>query len=150
MALQADAGNVFRERLGHSHPASYPYVLRYKEENARRLAVPAAIEGAITIPWRVVMAGRDLDTLVHSDAVHNLAPPPDTTLFPEGTATSWVRPGRAVWRYRNAKSWSTYNTTMPFTRMLAGHADYTPVVFGERAYALTPCLRGVRVQGIHR
>ena len=25
-----------------------------------------------------------------------------------------------------------YNVTVPFTRMLAGHADYTPVVFGER------------------
>jgi alpha-glucosidase len=275
MALQADAGNVFRERLGHSHPASYPYVLRYKEENAKRLAVPAAIEGVMTTPWRVVMAGRDLTTLVNSDAVHNLSPTPDRKLFPQGTATPWVRPGRAVWRYldggentfegikefsrlagelgfeyqvveglwqkwtpdqlkelieysrarnvgiflwrhsntlydpvarralfesvskagavglkvdfldheakevidlyhailrdaaefklminfhgankpagesrtwpnemtregiyglehRNAKSWSTYNATMPFARMLAGHADYTPVVFGER------------------
>ncbi len=275
MALQADAGNIFRERLGHSHPASYPYVLRYKEENAKRLAIPAAIDGVITTTWRVVMAGRDLNTLVNSDAVHNLAHPPDKKLFPEGTATPWVRPGRAVWRYldggentfegikefsrlagelgfeyqvveglwqkwtpdqlkelieysrarnvgiflwrhsntlhdpvarrelfesvskagavglkvdfldheakvvidlyqailrdaaefklmidfhgsnkpagesrtwpnevtregiyglehRNAKSWSTYNTTMPFARMLAGHADYTPVVFGER------------------
>src|SRR5438067_12632078 len=25
-----------------------------------------------------------------------------------------------------------HNTTLPFTRFLAGHADYTPVHFGER------------------
>ena len=29
-------------------------------------------------------------------------------------------------------AWAEFNTTMPFARMLAGHADYTPVVFGER------------------
>jgi alpha-glucosidase len=275
MALQADTGNVWRERLGHSHPPSYPYVLRYKEDNAKRLSVPATIEGPITTPWRVVMVGRNLDTLVNSDAVHNLAPPPDPRLFPDRGATDWIRPGRAVWRYldggensfegikefsrlagelgfeyqvveglwqkwtddqvkelveysrarhvgiflwrhsntlqdpaarrelfekvskagvvglkidffdheakevidlyhailrdaaeyrlmvnfhgankptgesrtwpneitregiyglehRSAKSWATFNATMPFVRMLAGHADYTPVVFGER------------------
>ena len=27
---------------------------------------------------------------------------------------------------------SIHNTTLPFTRFLAGHADYTPVHFGER------------------
>ena len=27
---------------------------------------------------------------------------------------------------------SMHDTTLPFTRMLAGHADYTPVHFGER------------------
>ena len=275
MALQADGGNVFRERLGHSHPPSYPYVLRYKEDNAQRLAVAAAIDGPITTPWRVVLVGRTLDALVNSDAIHNLSPPADRRWFPDGMATSWVRPGRAVWRYldggensfdgikefsrlagelgfeyqvveglwqkwtpeqlrelieysrqqkvgiflwrhsntlrdpaarrklfedvsragavglkvdfldheakevidhyhdilrdaaefklmvnfhgankpagesrtwpnevtregifglehRSVKEWATFNTTMPFTRMLAGHADYTPVVFGER------------------
>ena len=25
-----------------------------------------------------------------------------------------------------------HDATLPFTRMLAGHADYTPVLFGER------------------
>jgi len=27
---------------------------------------------------------------------------------------------------------ATHNTTLPFTRFLAGHADYTPVHFGDR------------------
>jgi alpha-glucosidase len=34
--------------------------------------------------------------------------------------------------HRRMEAWATFNTTFPFTRMLAGHADYTPVVFGDR------------------
>jgi alpha-glucosidase len=30
------------------------------------------------------------------------------------------------------EAWGGFNATFPFVRMLAGHADYTPVVFGER------------------
>lgn len=99
MMLQADGHGSFAERLGHAVPASYPYTLRYGEDNAKRLAVPAAIEGTITTPWRVVLAGKSLDALVNSDAIHDLAPPPDRRLFPQGIRTSWLRPGRAVWRY---------------------------------------------------
>ena len=33
---------------------------------------------------------------------------------------------------RRTPAWAEHNTTVPFTRLLAGHADYTPVVFGER------------------
>jgi len=34
--------------------------------------------------------------------------------------------------HRNAPAWAEFNTTFPFARMLAGHADYTPVIFGDR------------------
>src|SRR5713226_48618 len=34
--------------------------------------------------------------------------------------------------YRSMNLRSVHNTTLPFTRFLAGHADYTPVHFGER------------------
>lgn len=34
--------------------------------------------------------------------------------------------------YRSINLRSTHNTTLPFTRFLAGPADYTPVHFGER------------------
>jgi alpha-glucosidase len=97
--LQADGRGGFVERLGHAVPASYPYTLRYGEDNAKRLAAPAAIEGPITTPWRVVLLGRDLQALVTSDAIPSLVPPPDPKLFPQGVATPWLRPGRAVWRY---------------------------------------------------
>jgi alpha-glucosidase len=99
MALQSDGQRGYRERLGHSHPPNYPFKLRYGDENIKRLSVPAGIDGPITTPWRVVLVGRDLNTLVNSDAIHNLCPPPDKKLFPEGIRTSWLRPGRAVWRY---------------------------------------------------
>lgn len=99
MALQSDGQRSYRERLGHSHPPNYPFKLRYGDENIKRLSVPAAIDGPITTPWRVVLVGRDLNTLLNSDAIHNLAAPPDKKLFPRGVHTSWLRPGRAVWRY---------------------------------------------------
>lgn len=99
MMLQADGAGGFQERLGHAVPASYPYELRYGKENAARLAVPAAVEGPITTPWRVILVAADLSTLVNSDAVASLSAPPDPKLFPEGIRTSWLRPGRAVWRY---------------------------------------------------
>src|SRR5207302_558058 len=53
----------------------------------------------ITTPWRVVMVGKDLNTLVNSTILPNLCPPPDPKLFPEGIHTAWIRLGRAVWRY---------------------------------------------------
>jgi len=104
MMLQADGQGGFVERLGHAVPPSYPYTLRYGEENAKRLAVPAAIVGPITTPWRVVLVGRDLNTLVTSDAIPSLNPPPDPRLFPQGMKTEWLRPGRAVWRYLDGPS----------------------------------------------
>ncbi len=122
MALQADGANRFREQLGHSHPPSYPYVLRYKEDNAKRLAVAASIDGEITTPWRVVLVGRTLDALVNSDAVHNLAPPADKKLFPDGVATSWVKPGRAVWRYLDGGE-NTFEGIKEFSR-LAGELGF--------------------------
>ncbi|MGH3119063.1 MAG: glycoside hydrolase family 97 catalytic domain-containing protein [Gaiellales bacterium] len=99
MALQSDGTGALRERLAHAHPPGYPFTLRFGEEEAKRLANPAAIDGTITTPWRVVIIGSDLNTLVNSDVVHNLAAPPDPKLFPQGIRTAWLRPGRAVWRY---------------------------------------------------
>jgi alpha-glucosidase len=104
MMLQADGRGGFAERLGHAVPPSYPYTLRYGEENAKRLAVPAAIVGPITTPWRVVLVGRDLNTIVNADAIPSLNPPPDPRLFPQGMKTEWLRPGRAVWRYLDGPS----------------------------------------------
>jgi len=104
MMLQADGQGGFVERLGHAVPPSYPYTLRYGEENAKRLAVPAPIVGEVTTPWRVVLVGEDLNALVTSDAIASLNPPPDPRLFPQGMGTAWLRPGRAVWRYLDGPS----------------------------------------------
>src|SRR3954453_15034368 len=99
MALKAGGRRGFEIVLGHNHPVSYPYKLRYTEEDIQRLAKPAAMTGPITSPWRVVLLGNDLNTLVNSDLVSSLSPPPDPALFPDGPRTAWVKPGRAVWQY---------------------------------------------------
>jgi alpha-glucosidase len=98
MSLQADGNLGFAARLGHAQPVSYPFTLRYKAD-VGRLARPAAMTGPITSPWRVVMVGPDLNTLVNCDIVQNVSPPPDRTLFPQGLDTGWIKPGRAVWRF---------------------------------------------------
>ena len=99
MALEADGRRGWIVGLGHRQPLNYPYELRYGREEAKRLATPAAIEGTITTPWRVVLVGRDLNTLVGSDILPNLCPPADPQLFPQGMNTPWVEPGLAVWDY---------------------------------------------------
>jgi len=98
MGLQADGEGGFHVRLGHAVPASYPFRLRYKED-VERLSKPASVSGTIRTPWRIVIIARDLNALVNSDLIHNVADPPDPKLFPQGAKTEWIRPGRAVWAY---------------------------------------------------
>lgn len=98
MAFQADAAGALHARLGHSVPTTFGFRSRYAQD-VERLTHPAAIQGPITTPWRIVMIGADLNALVNSDIVHNVAPPPDPKLFPDGIKTPWIKPGRAVWSY---------------------------------------------------
>jgi len=99
MALESDGKRGWIVGLGHRQPLNYPFELRYGRDEGKRLGKPAAVSGTITTPWRVVMVGRDLNTLVNSTILPNLCPPPDPRLFPDGIKTSWIKPGRAVWRY---------------------------------------------------
>lgn len=121
MGLRADGRRGFREVLGHAVPASYPFRLRY-EADVERLTRPAALEGTITAPWRVIMVGRDLHTLVVSDILHNLADPPDPALFPAGMRTDWIKPGRAVWKYLDGGE-NTFEEMKEFSR-LAGELGF--------------------------
>lgn len=116
MALQSDGKNGFMLQLGHKHPASYPYILRYKEENAARLTGIAVVKGTISTPWRVILAGKDLNTIVNSDALYSLCPPPDKKLFPEGSDTKWVKPGRAVWKYLDGGGDGTLTVMKQFSK----------------------------------
>src|SRR4029453_13100110 len=121
MGLQADGTGGFEARLGHSHPPSYPFRLRFKDE-IERMARPASVAGVITTPWRIVMAALDLNTLVNSDIVHDVAPPPDPKLFPQGIKTDWIKPGRAVWRYLDGGE-NTLEGVKEFSR-LAGELGF--------------------------
>jgi len=99
MALESDGRRGWIVGLGHRQPLNYPFELRYGREEGKRLGRPASITGEIRTPWRVVMVGRDLNTLVNSTILPNLCPPPDPKFFPQGIESSWIKPGRAVWRY---------------------------------------------------
>jgi alpha-glucosidase len=122
MGLQADGRRGFKAVLGHALPVSHPFDLRYGKEEATRLAKPAAIEGTITTPWRVVMIGADLNALVNCDIVNDVSPPPDKTLFPAGMNTDWIKPGRAVWKYLDGGE-STFDGMKEFSR-LAGELGF--------------------------
>jgi alpha-glucosidase len=113
MALQSVWRGTYLAVLAHAHPVSYPYALRYSPEDVERLSNPAKVDGPIQTPWRVVLAG-DLNTIVNADVIHNVSPPPDPALFPEGQATPWIRPGRAVWRYLDGGE-NTYDGLKHFT-----------------------------------
>jgi alpha-glucosidase len=115
MALQANGKNGLQIRLPQHQRASYPYRLRYSAEDTLRLQQPAAVAGTITTPWRVVIIGSDLNTMVNSDIVHNLCAPPDKTLFPEGIHTNWIVPGRAVWKYLDGGGEGSFQVMKKFT-----------------------------------
>jgi alpha-glucosidase len=55
---------------------------------------------------------------------------------PTGESRTWPnelgREGVYGLEHRGMTQWARHNTTLPFTRLLAGPADYTPVLFGER------------------
>jgi len=122
MGLQADGRRGFKAVLGHALPISHPFDLRYGKDEAKRLAKPAAFQGTIMTPWRVVMVGADLNTLVNCDIVNNVSPAPDKTLFPAGVHTDWIKPGRAVWRYLDGGD-NTFDGMKEFSR-LAGQLGF--------------------------
>ena len=117
MALQTDGNRGMVLRLPQNQPTSYPYKLRYSPADTLKLSRPAAISGTISTPWRVVMIASDLNTLVNNDMLHNLCPPPDKRIFPEGIQTEWIKPGPAVWKYLDDGGESTVANMKEFSRM---------------------------------
>lgn len=121
MGLQADGNRGLSARLGHAQPVSYPFRLRYKED-IERLAKAASITGTITTPWRVVIVGADLNTLVNSDIISNLSLPPNQNIFPAGLKTEWLKPGRSVWKYLDGGE-NTFEGMKEFSQ-LAGQLGF--------------------------
>jgi alpha-glucosidase len=78
------------------------YRVRLPEEDEADGSTPraAAIGFPWLSPWRVVLVGQTLATIVESTAVTDLAPAPTTTDI------AWIKPGRASW-----SAWS--DTTSP-------------------------------------
>ncbi|MDR6808888.1 alpha-glucosidase [Dyadobacter sp. BE34] len=119
MALQTDGNRGMVLRLPQNQPTSYPYKLRYSAEDVLRLAQPAVITGTVTTPWRVIVVANGLNALVNSDIVHNLCPPPDKKLFPQGIKTDWIQPGSAVWKYLDNGGEGTLETMKEYSRQAA-------------------------------
>src|SRR5207249_4353662 len=122
MGLQADGQRGFKTVLGHALPVSHPFELRYGKDEAKRLSKPAAIDGMITTPWRVIIIGADLNALVNCDIISNVSPHADRKLFSQDLQTEWVRPGRAVWRYLDGGE-NTFEGMKEFSR-LAGQLGF--------------------------
>lgn len=118
MALQSNGKNGFKLLLGHNHPASYPFVLRYSKEDVQRLSKIAPVKGTIKTPWRVIIAGRDLNSIVNSDAVYNLCAPADKKYFPDQD-NEWVKTGRAVWKYLDGGGDGTLSVMKKFSKEAA-------------------------------
>ena len=57
------------------------------------------VAGGSTGPWRFAAIAGDLDALVNADLLDRLSPAPDPTLFPDGPASDWIRPGKALWSW---------------------------------------------------
>jgi len=55
---------------------------------------------------------------------------------PTGESRTWPnelnREAVSGMERRSMPTWAQHDTTIPFTRMLAGHLDFTPMLFGER------------------
>jgi alpha-glucosidase len=117
MALEAGGRGAWIVGLGHRQPVNYPYELRYGREEAKRLGKPPAVTGTITTPWRVVMAGRDLNAIVNCDILADLCPPADPKLFPEGMNTPWCAPGLAVWKYVDGGGENSLEVMKDFSRL---------------------------------
>src|SRR5205814_1464114 len=55
---------------------------------------------------------------------------------PTGESRTWPnelnREAVSGMERRSMPAWSQHDTTIPFTRMLAGHLDFTPMLFGDQ------------------
>ena len=71
------------------------------------------INGAVQTPWRVVVVGKDLNTLVNTDIIQNLSPRMDQALFPDGFNTSWIKPGKSVWSWLSENDGGLFGVSFP-------------------------------------
>lgn len=58
-----------------------------------------SVPSSISMPWRVILVADNLNALLHNDIVTSLAPEPDKTILPDGSRSSWIKPGRSTWTW---------------------------------------------------
>ena len=119
-------------------------------KDSRALRTPEAREKFFGLCQNVGVAGVKIDFLDHEAkdvidlyqvllkeaAQHQLMVNFHGANKPTGESRTWpnemTREGIRGLESRQIEFRSRHNATLPFTRYLAGHADYTPVVFGSR------------------
>ncbi len=119
-------------------------------KHSRALRTPQAREEFFSSLSRLGVVGAKIDffdheakeiidvyqALLRSSAEHRIMVEFHGANKPAGESRTWpnemTREAIRGLEYRSMNLRSTHNTTLPFTRFLAGHADYTPVHFGER------------------
>ena len=59
-----------------------------------------SVKGGTATPWRIVMAGSDINGVMEGrQLVTHLAAPHDPKLYPQGSKTPWIHPGRSAWSW---------------------------------------------------
>jgi alpha-glucosidase len=134
MALQATGESTFKA-LFHYDPDGW------------------STEGEIVSPWRVTLLTADLNTLVNSDVIKNLCPPPS----PELASASWTRPGRSIWHWltggspklEEQKSWIDGTKQMGFEYYLVDDGWRNWSGGGDNAWnALAEIVSYAKSQGV--
>lgn len=75
---------------------------KYWHEEVRDIpwiTYPDTLTKEIVTPWRILMLAKDLNALVNNRIIAEVSRQPDSTLFPEGSETEWIKPGRAVFTW---------------------------------------------------
>lgn len=94
----------FVDNKGHIEsgiPTGMP-AMQYAHSEVRDIAwkaFPDASRSEIITPWRILMLASDLNGLVNNNIIREVSNPPDHELFPQGSKTSWIKPGRAVFTW---------------------------------------------------
>jgi alpha-glucosidase len=78
----------------------------------------------VVTPWRVVLCAEDLNAMVNSTLVSNLAPEPDSKLYSD---TGYIKPGRSVWRWWSSGTGSPEQEKEYIDHAVALGYEYTTI-----------------------
>jgi alpha-glucosidase len=97
--LPDDIGYAAISEAGLTNFAGMSLLAQGNRQFKANLTGSPNLNGNIITPWRVILLGPDLNTLVNSDIIGNVSPKPDPKLFPKGLNTDWIKPGKSVWSW---------------------------------------------------
>lgn len=76
------------------------YKIRFPEEDERYVDESSSPTSELSwkMPWRFILVGNDLNTIVQSDMVYNLSEPRKVE------NTDWIKPGRSSWSWWSSRT----------------------------------------------